>query len=142
MKPSCPCCRESAFRYRALLSVHPYAGEADPARIECPSCGVALRVTAKSRLLGALTAIAVVVGWLLLLAQLPVPLQYWQSFVAAVAGLAIYYFVVWPVIVRFKPWTPFQYWLPRSRLIGYSVYLLLPIAVMALVLWLGIMFGP
>jgi hypothetical protein len=131
---------KSGFSYRALLSTHPYFGEFSPTRITCPSCGVALRVTAKSRLLAAGAIVGSLIGCMFLLGRLPVHLHKWQVFLAALGIFTAYYFIVWPAIIRLKPWTPFQYWLPKSRLIGYFVYLVIPVALMASLLSLAIKF--
>jgi hypothetical protein len=131
---------KSEFRYGALLSLHPYPGEFSPARITCPSCGMALRVTAKSRLAGAGILFGAVVGCALLLARSSIHLREWQVMLVMLGIFATYYFAFWPVAVRLKPWSQYQYWLPKSRLVGYSVYLLIPVALMALLLYLAIKF--
>jgi hypothetical protein len=130
---------KSEFPYRALLSAHPYFGEFSPARITCPSCGTALRVTNKSRLLGGVVFVSLMCA-ILLLAQSGIHLRKWQALLVVLGIIAAYYFAFWPVAVRLKPWTPFHYWLPKSRLLGYSVYLLLPVALMALFLYLATKF--
>jgi hypothetical protein len=56
----------------------------------------------------------------------------------ALGLMAGYYFGLWPIAVRLKPWSEFHYWLPKSRLVGYSVYLLLPVALLALLLYAAI----
>jgi hypothetical protein len=127
MKPSCPRCKKSEFSYRALLSSLPYRGELSPVKIICPSCGASLRVTAKSRLAGASLLLGSYLLSLLAVAYSPVTLQDWQLYLGSFLILGFCYLALWPLIVRFKPWTPFQYWLPKSRLVGYTVYLLLPI---------------
>ena len=141
MKPSCPRCCKSGFSYRALLAVHPYPGEFSPAKINCPSCGEVLRVTAKSRLLGAVVIISMLPLLAGLLSLLTNPLNEWQLALVVLTFIVGYYFVFWPLAVRFKPWSEFQYWLPKNRLVGYSVYLLLPLAVMALLLFVAIRWG-
>ncbi len=140
MRPSCPHCKKSEFRYRALLSVHPRVGESSPARITCPSCGSALRVTAKARLIGAGAVVGALIGSIFLLARSPIPLREWQVILVAFGVIAGYYFAVWPVVVRLKPWTPFQYWLPKSRIVGYFVYLFVPVALIALLFYLAAKF--
>ncbi len=142
MRPSCPRCLRSEFPYRALLSIHPGAGESSPYRITCPSCGTELRVTAKSRLFAAVAVVGSLIGCMFLLGLLPVQLRKWEAVAVAIAVLAGYYFAVWPRVVRLKPWSPFQYWLPKSRLTGYTVYLLIPVAIMAFLLYLAIKLGP
>lgn len=141
MRPSCPRCMKSEFSYLALLSVHPHVFEFTPARISCPSCSAALRVTAKSRVLAAVVIAGSLIGCMILLGSLPFYLQKWQANLVALGVSAAYYFTAWPVIVRLKPWTPFQYWLPKSRLVGYTVYLLIPVALMAFLFYLAIRFG-
>ena len=141
MGPSCPRCKKSNFSYRNLLSVHPYPGEFSPARITCPSCGAASRVTAKSRLLAATLFVFLPVVPVVLLARAGPELTEWQMILVAVVFLAFYNLAIWPQIVRLKPWTEFRYWLPKSRLVGYSVYLLLPIATIALMIFLAAKFG-
>ena len=78
---------------------------------------------------------------MLLLGLLPIQLHKWQVILVALGVVTAYYFMVWPTIVRLKPWTPFQYWLPKSRLIGYFVYLVIPVALMASLLFLAVKFG-
>ena len=72
---------------------------------------------------------------------LPHPLQKWQLMLVTLGYMTSYYFGFWPLALRLKPWSEFQYWLPESRLVGYSVYLLLPVALMALLLYAAIRWG-
>lgn len=141
MRASCPRCMKSKFSYRALLSAHPYFGEFNPTRINCPSCGVPLRITATSRFLAAGAVVGSLIACMLLLGLLPVHLHKWQFILVALGVVAVYYFMVWPTIVRFKPWTPFHYWLPSSRLVGYFVYLVIPVALLASILFLAVNLG-
>lgn len=141
MRASCPRCMKSEFSYRALRSAHPYFGEFSPTRLNCPSCGVSLRITAKSRFLAAGAIVGSLIACTLLLGLLPVHLHRWQVILVASGVVAVHYFMVWPAIVRLKPWTPFQYWLPKSRLVGYFVYLAVPVALMASLLFLAVKLG-
>ena len=141
MGPSCPRCKNSDFRYRELLSVHPHPGEFSPARITCPSCGAASRVTAKSRLFAVTLILFLVIVPVFLLARAGLDLAKWQIILVVMAILAFYNLAIWPHVVRLKPWTEWRYWLPKSRLIGYTVYLLLPIASIALLIYLAAKLG-
>ena len=76
----------------------------------------------------------------LLLLQAGIHLQQWKLVLVVMGGIAFYYYAIWPLVVRLKPWTEFQYWLPKSRLVGYSVYLLLPVATIALLIYLAAKF--
>lgn len=139
MGPQCPACHQSAFPFRALLSVHPYFGEFSPAQIVCPSCGAALRVTALSRVGGPLSAVGLLAGICALCMYVGVDLTGWRLLLMGVAWIPLYS-MAWTRIVRLKPWTPFHYWLPKTRVVGYTVYLLIPVAVIVFVFWLGVRF--
>jgi hypothetical protein len=140
MAASCPTCNKSEFSYRALRSVHPYPGEFGPASIACPSCGSDVRVTAKSRLVAAILMFVFATAPSLLMLWAGLHLHTWQIVIVAMGGIAIYYYAIWPLVVRLKPWSEFQYWLPKSRLIGYSVYLFLPVATIVLLVYLAAKF--
>ncbi len=80
------------------------------------------------------------IGVVFLLWRSTISLREWQVTFLAFSTIAVYYFAVWPAIVRLKPWTPFQYWLPKSRFIGYFVYLLLPLGILVLLFFLAVKF--
>jgi hypothetical protein len=141
MRPSCPRCHKSHFSYKALLGVHPYPGESSPAKIACPCCGEVLRVTAKSRLLAAAVVVSLLPLLAVVMTLLPSPLHKWQIMLVILGLLAGYYFGFWPLVVRLKSWSEFQYWLPGSRLLGYSVYLLLPVTLLVSLLYAAIRWG-
>ena len=141
MGPSCPQCRKSDFSYRELLSVHPYPVEFSPTRINCPSCNVALRITAKSRLVAVALILFFAIAPIFMLARAGLVLSKWQIIFVVGAFFALYNLAIWPLVVRLKPWTEWQYWLPKSRLAGYTVYLLMPIAVIVLLFFLADRFG-
>lgn len=139
MGPHCPQCHRSEFSFRSLHSVHPYPGEFSPARIVCPSCHAALRVTAMSRLISAIVCLSILAGLVVLALTAGASFQGWRVAPLAVAGVAVYS-IAWTYIVRLKPWTPFQYWLPKSRVVGYAVYLGIPVAAIVFVLTLAVHF--
>lgn len=132
---------KTEFSYRALLSLHPYSGESTPSRITCPSCGTVLRVTATTRLISWCLVVGLPLATLFVLAWLPVLFKDWQVALAVLAVFSIYHFAAWPCIVRLKPWTPFEYWLPKRRVVGYMVYLLAPLSLMAIIFYLAITTG-
>lgn len=140
MGPSCPQCKKSDFSYRELLSVHPYPVEFSPARISCPSCNAALRITAKSRLVAVTLILFFAIAPVFMLAWAGLDLSKWQIILVVAAFLAFYNLAIWPQVVRLKPWTEWRYWLPKSRLVGYTVYLLIPIATIALLFFLAARF--
>lgn len=141
MGPRCPKCHASSFTYRALIDVHPWNDISDmPAKITCPSCHEALRVTATSRLWGGIAFVVIMFGIGLTPAATRMTWTTWGVVLAVLAGFFLYS-IVWASIVQLKPWTPrLQYWLPKSRVLGYSVYLMIPLAVIALLLYLAMYF--
>lgn len=141
MGPNCPNCKKSDFTYRQLLSVHPYRGEFSPVSVTCPSCGAVSRVTAKSRLLAIVLILSFAIAPVVLLAQTAAEVAVWQLGISVLFFLAFYYLVIWPLIVRLTPWTEFEYWLPKSRMVGYFVYLVLPLAALALLVLLAVRLG-
>jgi len=60
----------------------------------------------------------------------------WHFVPLLIVGFMLYS-IAWPSIVRLKPWTPWRYWLPKSRLLGYTVYLVIPVATMIFVIFLA-----
>jgi hypothetical protein len=139
MGPRCPQCHRSEFSFRALQSVHPYPGEFSPARIVCPSCRAALRVTAMSRVASAFVCLGILAVLVALALKIGVSFQGWRVVPLLVAWVANYS-IAWIFIVRLKPWTPFRYWLPKSRVIGYTVYFGMPVAAIVFVLTLAVHF--
>jgi len=95
----------------------------------------------KSRLLSATVVLLLVIASGVLLVKAGNHLYRWQILIVVAGILAFYYLAIWPLVVQLTPWTDFQYWLPKSRLVGYSVYLLLPVAAIALFLYLAVKFG-
>ena len=140
MRPQCPMCHQSAFSFRALQSVHPYPGEFSPAKIICPSCQATLRVTTISRVIGAFAFLGILVSSLALFSYLGIESRGWLLILLLVTA-PVLYMSAWTHIVRLKAWTPWQYWLPESRLVGYTVCLLIPVAVIVLLFYLGVHFG-
>ena len=138
MGPSCPRCEKSEFSYQALLDVHPYRFELSPARITCPACGLVSRVTSKSRVFAAFILIGLFVSCFLIVGMW-ISLQKWQMAVLGIICVVLYYFAIWPAMVRLKPWTEFHVWQPKNRLLGYFVFLL-PAALVALGFYLAVQF--
>ncbi|MFL0802023.1 MAG: hypothetical protein K6L80_16370 [Agarilytica sp.] len=48
--------------------------------------------------------------------------------------------LIFPAIVKAKKYKLRQYWLPKSRLLGYFVYLVVPVSIIALALAVAIHF--
>lgn len=98
-----------------------------PGSITCPNCGKRLRITRGSRLLFVFLLLSSVIATAVVCAKYTMGLAepFFLAITASVAALI--YLVVWPCVIRVEKWASFRYWLPKSRLVGYTVYLLLPI---------------
>jgi hypothetical protein len=107
--------------------------------IVCPACRAKLRVTTMSRLAAALTALGILLAVVLLPSLAGFQLRGWQSVLLLVTCIPLY-LLAWPRIVRLKPWTPFKYWLPKSRVLGYAVYLLIPVSAIILLFYFAVRF--
>ncbi len=140
MGPNCPTCKKSEFSYRAVRSLHPFVAEFQPTSIQCPSCGDVSRITTKSRMAAAFLVLAFTIAPPAVMLWLQANASGWLFVISGFAGLAFYYFAIWPFIVRLKPWSEWQYWLPKSRLVAYSVYLLLPVGTLVLMVYLAAKF--
>jgi hypothetical protein len=145
VNPQCPHCRKSTVSYLLLLRTF-FQSRHRVDRIECPSCGGYACLSRQS--MGV---------WLLLVVLFPIPILAalaklrWGLLRSAgpYSGGVFYVFwmlawaSVWPWIVKFQSWDHYVHsgwkpWLPKSRIVGYSVYLLLPIIFMVMLFALAV----
>ncbi len=98
------------------------------------------RITFKSRLLAMVLFLVSIFVTFPLLAKLGIGLHGWQPVFVIVGVMTSYYFAIWPYVVRLEPWTEYQYWLPKARIAGYAIYLLIPILAIVLLLYLAAKF--
>ena len=112
MRPRCPCCQRSQFSYSALRAIHPFPGEVIPSELVCPACKAALKVTIWSRVSGLLLAVVPVVVVATTLKE-HTHVATWVVPAAAMLWFALYYFALWPNVVRLTLWSP--YWLPGTK---------------------------
>ena len=120
-----------------MLSLSPGPIELQPICFKCPVCNGEFRITWGSRVAFFTWLTILLVGavvWSTYLA--PEISDIWLLALPAFA-LGLSYFVVWPMIVRLEPWVPFVTWRPRNRIVGYSVYLLLPASIILGLLFLA-----
>jgi hypothetical protein len=62
----------------------------------------------------------------------------WQFVAMFLGTIALDVFILWPLIVRFKPWAPFQIRVAESPYFGIAVFLLLPVGAVGMFLYLFI----
>jgi hypothetical protein len=125
---TCPNCGCSKFPYTLLLTSYSARGWGRP--IKCPSCKHTLQVSVISKLAAGLALLILPFAGIVLVSHESHSVVVGDSIGISMAALSM--FLIAPTIVRFKPFAPYRVWLPKSRVVGYSVYLLLPVALMVL----------
>jgi hypothetical protein len=138
MKIHCPNCKEYTLTYWEKMSLAPKKDIVLPSVI-CRNCQFKIGTTSTSRYGFILFFVFCMALGLFIVAKLnlnsifaPIPF---------LISLAASYFLVWPYLVRVKPWCDFKYYLPKSRLVGYGIYLFIPIVLIVGLFVLGIKFG-
>jgi uncharacterized integral membrane protein len=141
----CPKCRGYKITVDEAEHLLPTkASTEDPPGITCKKCHAKLKATWGSILLfmGLLLAVASTLvslsEYAVRVSHVPLKFETPILILAAIVGYFLCYRLMWPRIIRLDEWAPRKYWLPKSRIVGYSVYLLLPIAVIMLLFYLGI----
>lgn len=125
MKAKC-ICGKCEFGYGEILSLAPGHVEFEPSSVICSLCGVRLRITTRSRIKFSLVIFVTIFGGLVLFGYMNPKLSLLAYVVVGGSIALTSYLLVWPMQVELEKWSPFNYWLPKSRLVGYGVYLLLP----------------
>jgi len=93
--------------------------------VTCQSCGEYLCATLLSRIAFVILAIGVILKVSFYFENPKLTgLQFSAMFLTVGT---FFYFGVWPFMVRLKKWVPLEKYLPKSRVVGYGVYLVLPI---------------
>jgi len=136
VKPRCPHCGKPAFKYLVLAQTF-FPSRSGPKPIRCPSCGGYACLSRQSQLVWVLLflfAVATIAAVAKLNSNLTSAGVYLFS-VAVYIFWTLAWASVWPWIVKLQSWqhhldSGSKPWLPKSRMVGYLVYLLLPIAVM------------
>jgi hypothetical protein len=111
-----------------------------PPHFICPNCQEKLGSTELSRfvcvlaLLFSLFATVIVIsGFSLSKSFMPVVMM-----VFVLINLKINQYIIWPFIVNLKKWETLQASLPKSRLVGYSMFLVMPILIFIGLFWFGV----
>jgi hypothetical protein len=141
----CPKCRGYEITVDEAEHLLPTkASTEDPPGITCKKCHAKLKATWGSILLFIVlflaSAFALVSLTLSAIRVTHAPSKFETPILilAAILGYFLCYRLIWPRMIRLDEWAPRRYWLPKSRVVGYSVYLLLPMAVIVLLFYLGI----
>ena len=129
MNLSCPICKKYEFTYGEILHMSPGGHEFSPNRLDCGGCNARLRITRKSRLLFIAIFFVSLIGNIFGMNAIFPKASKVLLLISMVSVITCVYFIIWPRIVESEYWAPYKYWLPKSRLLGYTVYLVLPISV-------------
>ena len=145
MSGTCPKCERYQITVDEAEHLLPTkASMEDPPGIVCKKCHKKLKATWGSILLFIGLFLTVAFALVLLVERAIQGSQISPEFetpiflLAAILGYFLCYRLIWPRIIRLDEWAPRKYWLPKSRIVGYSVYLMLPIAVIVLLFYLGV----
>lgn len=141
MRKKCPICSEQYFNYEELLTLTPQPLQFSPASLDCPCCKEKLGSTVFSKFMCGFILVFSLIGGMLGLAVLFPDLSKIGITVYALTTMVLNYRVIWPSIIRLKKWETIEDLLPRSRLIRYTLFLILPILFIMLLFTLAIYFG-
>ncbi len=147
MRTSCANCLTYKLSYKQKLKISPSWGYVS--FLECPNCKTIICSTFLSRLLFILFLLLATINLGLYSKSLDLTNVQLSIIVASIFVLA--YFIVWPIIVRTKKWKPLEDYLPtfrivgwlenglpKSRIVGYFLFLLLPIFFMVCCIFVAI----
>lgn len=138
MNLSCPICGNYILSYKEKMTLAPLPNQFSLPTVKCKSCGELLCSTFLSRLI----LVSLTFGVILKIGFYfdDPKLSGFQFSVMFLSVGSLFYFGIWQFIVRLKKWRPPEEYLPKSRLVGYSLYLILPITLMITLLYLAIRF--
>jgi predicted RNA-binding Zn-ribbon protein involved in translation (DUF1610 family) len=136
MNAVCPHCGKYHLTYLNALSLASQGAWNFP--LTCPQCGRLIKVSASSRAVYVLCFLIGAAAFIVIMLEFntgkPSSLQYVVAalpFFAACFGAPL-------VVANFEFWHPTRYWLPKSRLLAYTVYLVVPLLVLVGLFVLGI----
>ena len=138
MKIHCPNCKEYSLSYWEKMYLAPKKDIVLPSVI-CKNCQFRIGATSASRFGFIVLFIFCIVLSAFIVVKLNLESIY--TLISLLISLSASYFLVWPYIIRVKPWCDFKYYLPENRLVGYSIYLFIPVTFIVGLFVLGIKFG-
>jgi len=115
-----------------------------PPHFLCPNCQNKLGSTELSRffcvialvltLFLSLIVSVIVISWF----NFSESLMTVQIAIFVLINFKINQYIIWPYIIKLKKWETLQASLPKSRLVGYSLFLVLPLLIFIGLFWFGI----
>jgi hypothetical protein len=137
---NCPRCASTDFSYGDKLALMPRRFGSSTRF--CKNCGNILVATSKSVIL--FFAYMIAMAYLVSEIFIKIGVQDIEaaSFAVALIVLPLSYLVIWPLVLEVKIYryqASFRksVWLPKSRIVGYTVYLVFPIMIIVLLMYWG-----
>lgn len=136
----CVYCNNYTLSYQQKRLLTPKVFQFTPASVECPKCQEQLGSTEVSRALCVLSLIATLLACMIALGgsaeNISMPMV---SFIVVICYSINNYFL-WPKLIRIKKWQTLSDSLPKSRLVGYLIFFVLPVCFIIGLLYLGVYF--
>ena len=142
MPLKCITCNQYSLKYKERLSLTPRRSYLFtpqpymPPSIECPLCHETIGATELSRLICLLILFISIVASGFLVRLFPSDYLLILIPILVFVGFTLNILVIWPNIIRLKRWEAFEDALPKSRLVGYSAFVLLPFLLIIGAVWL------
>ena len=134
----CVSCNEYELSLKDKRVLTPKSNQFVPAAFKCPVCGQELASTEVSRFLCVLSILGTVLSSSIFFAEVFSLEPLLGTLLALVCSIFINEYVFWPAIIRLKKWETLSDALPKSRLKGYTYFLLIPITLMILLFYIAI----
>lgn len=123
MKAFCPTCKDYRLSYKDKLKLSPSYGTVRA--MICPKCGSVVCSTSLSRSLFILFILVPILAYGFIHGPSDLPKHIVIGLITL--HLLIDYLVFWPLTMQVKKWKPLKSYLPKSRIVGYTLYLFIPI---------------
>jgi len=128
MKKKCPICNQHFFKYKELLTVTPQPFQFTPASLDCPRCKAKIGSTVFSKFICGVILISSLIGGMIGLANFFPNLSKPEIAIFTLTVMALNFRIFWPATIRLKNWETMEDILPKSRAIGYLLFLIWPVA--------------
>lgn len=121
MSLTCPVCKTYKLSYKERVILLPVIGWS----VTCKSCDEIIGATVISELLFML--LLIVVNLIGIRFLLDLNFRHINFFTAFIISNLILCVLVWPLILRLRKCVVFKPYIPKSRFVGYLIYLIFPI---------------
>ena len=109
------------------MKLAPLPNQWEAPGIWCGNCKEYLSSTSLYRALFLILIFASIIWSAISLDNSDLNLSSFQLTAMVFVGALVYWFVIWPLFLKVKKWQPPYYYLPKSRIVGYFLYLVIPV---------------